>query len=306
MSEPPRISVVIPTYRRPEMLAELLDVLGRQLDADPAAEAVVVDNCPDRSAEAVVAAVPALRYVHEALPGVAHARNTGVASTGGDYVLFLDDDEVPQPGWLAAFRAHAERGADMAFGRLRPVFEAPPDPGLAPLLTRLFSRDYDLPDGADLSAVHVELGTGNALFRRATCLSADIPFDPAFNRSGGEDIYLIQRLAAEGRALRWCPGGLALERVPATRMTEAYLRERRFNQGRLRCLFLYRRDGLKAAPRLLLWMGVGAAQIVLHGARAAGAALAGDPSVARERAELRGGLGKLFWWRGARADLYGG
>jgi len=44
-----------------------------------------------------------VRYVHEPSTGVVHARNRGVREAGGEYLIFLDDDEVPAAGWLNAF-----------------------------------------------------------------------------------------------------------------------------------------------------------------------------------------------------------
>jgi len=87
-------SVVIPTLRRPELLAETLAGL---LTCDPAAdEIIVVDGDPERSASDVVrrttrSNAPPIRYLPTA-PGAARQRNLGVAAASGDVVLFLDDD----------------------------------------------------------------------------------------------------------------------------------------------------------------------------------------------------------------------
>ncbi len=85
------------------MLEELLEALAPQLSARPV-EAILVDNCPDASARAMASAfAPLVRYVHEPSTGVVHARNRGVREAGGEYLIFLDDDEVPAAGWLNAF-----------------------------------------------------------------------------------------------------------------------------------------------------------------------------------------------------------
>ena len=317
MTDAPSISVVVPTFRRPAMLAELLPVVLRQItqEAPGAAEAIVVDNCPDASARAAVTAVAAadpdgnggtLRYVHEPRAGVVHARNAGVAAARGGHVLFLDDDEVPHPGWLRAFLAHARADATLAFGRIVPRYEAPPEPGLEPMLRRLFSRDYDRSDGFDLTRHYVELGTGNALFHKARCFPDAEPFHAAFNRTGGEDIWLIQGFVAQGVPLRWVPEGLVDEVVPADRMTLGYLKRRRFNQGRLRCLFLHRAADRRRHLRVVKWMGVGAAQAGLYGALGGVAALSGHPARLGYEVQTAGGLGKLLWWRPERSGLYGG
>ena len=109
-------SIVIPSYRRPELLARALRSCSGSDGIDFPFEIVVVDNDPAGSAEPVVAAIAAaasapIRYVNEKRPGISHARNTGVAAAAGRYLVFLDDDEEPAPDWLAAFVATMRRAA---------------------------------------------------------------------------------------------------------------------------------------------------------------------------------------------------
>jgi len=109
----PRISVVVPTLRRPEALAALLADLAR-CDPPPH-EVVVVDGDRDGSARAPCAeAAIAVRYL-AAPPGLTRQRNLGAAAAGGDVVLFVDDDVALAPdtfGLLAeAYRDPAVVGA---------------------------------------------------------------------------------------------------------------------------------------------------------------------------------------------------
>ncbi len=92
----PRISVVIPTYGRPTYLGLTLESLASQ--TYPPAEVIIVDDC---SPEPVV--VPAdlpftprvLRHLRNQGPGA--TRNTGMSHATGDWVLFLDDDDLLVP-----------------------------------------------------------------------------------------------------------------------------------------------------------------------------------------------------------------
>lgn len=304
------ISVVIPTYRRLDMLAELLEALQPQLvQATVGVEAIVVDNCPDASAKPLVeqsaAKTPSLLYIHQPISGVVHARNLGVAQAQGRYVLFIDDDEIPCPTWLEAFAAHARDDVTLAFGRIVSRFEAPPSAGLKPMLEQLFSREFDQPDGADITPHMVVLGTGNALFHKARTLAGPGPFDSRFNRSGGEDIWLISSAVARGTPLIWAPGGCVEELVPRSRATLEYLRTRRFAQGQLRCLMHARRGGLSNWAAVVKWMGVGALQYAGYGALAALARLRNNPSAERYSAHIQGGLGKLLWWQAPSKGTYG-
>jgi GT2 family glycosyltransferase len=83
-----RFSVVIPTIDRVENLRATLASVAA---ADPpAAETIVVDGSPERSAEEVANEFAA-RYVHTA-PGLTAQRNRGAEAAAGDVVVFLDDD----------------------------------------------------------------------------------------------------------------------------------------------------------------------------------------------------------------------
>ncbi len=94
------ISVVVPTRGRNRDLALCLEAV-QQL-RPPAYEVIVVDSAPrDDSARAVAERYRA-RYVAEARPGAARARNRGLREAVGDIVAFTDDDAVPEPDWLAA------------------------------------------------------------------------------------------------------------------------------------------------------------------------------------------------------------
>ncbi|MDZ5443010.1 glycosyltransferase [Micromonospora sp. 4G57] len=99
----PFVSVVVPTCGRTPLLESTLDSLAA-LDY-PHYEIVVVDNAPQVAATARVVAAraaddPRLRYTSEPRPGVAHARNRGLAEARGAIVAFADDDVTLDRGWL--------------------------------------------------------------------------------------------------------------------------------------------------------------------------------------------------------------
>ena len=198
-------SIVIPTFRREERLGPLFAALAPQIAALPhPAEVILVDNSPEGSAAAVLRP-DFVRYVHEPRPGVAHARNRGVAEARGSHVVFLDDDELPCAGWLAAFATAAAGGAAACFGRVEPDFDSPPPEALRQPLERLFSRRLPLASGTDVSGWRAYLGSGNSMFARALLSRIDPPFDVAMN-GGGEDVWLFRQLVDDlGAVLIWCP-----------------------------------------------------------------------------------------------------
>ena len=161
------LSVIVPTYRRPETLASLLGNLRGQMATLGGVELVVVDNCPDRSAEAVVMAeAPGAVYICEPRSGVVHARNTGVRTARGSHLIFIDDDQRPEKGWLESYNALALLGHAVCFGPVRPEFDVPPPRHLRGLLEGLFSRDAKVVTGTDITDKRAYLGTGNSMFER--------------------------------------------------------------------------------------------------------------------------------------------
>jgi GT2 family glycosyltransferase len=109
-SETPRISVVVPTYKRPELLAKCLESLRTQDLPGEAYEVVVVDDGSGDGTEAVLMeharTWPALRWFTQAKNrGPAAARNRGVAEATSPLILFIDDDIVATPDLL---RRHLE------------------------------------------------------------------------------------------------------------------------------------------------------------------------------------------------------
>ncbi|MCU1450964.1 MAG: putative glycosyltransferase, partial [Acidimicrobiales bacterium] len=116
-------TVVVPTFRRPAPLRRALESLAGQ-GALVRWDLVVVDNDDPPGAASVFDAcvgslgVPA-RLVREQRRGASHARNRGISEVRAPITVFLDDDVVPQPGWLDHLVAPllAER-ADAVAGRV--------------------------------------------------------------------------------------------------------------------------------------------------------------------------------------------
>ena len=116
----PRISVVIPTYKRPQLLLRCLTaVLTQRIEPD-AYEVIVVDDGHDDATRELVESLregaplaAELRYLRPPTGrGPAVARNVGWRAARGALVAFTDDDTVPARDWLAegekVMRAHPD------------------------------------------------------------------------------------------------------------------------------------------------------------------------------------------------------
>lgn len=302
MTAGPDIAVVTPTLRRPESLARALRSVFAQRSAC-LREIVVADNDPQGSARAVVDALTAespvpLIYVHAPRPGVATARNAGLAATEAPLIAFLDDDEEASPQWLAALIEGLERtGADVVFGPIRG--RTPEGAGwAAPYLDRFFGREGPSHTGL----IDEPWGCGNSLMVRATALPDPAPFDVAADEAGGEDDILFSALKARGGRFGWAAEAWVDEHAPPHRATLRYALTRAFAYGQ--------GPSQTAAARrdwagVLRWMLIGAGQTAVWGVAALALTLVASPRRADMADRAVRGLGKLFWMPGLEPRFYG-
>lgn len=197
------ISVCIATFRRPALLANLLQSLAGQRGAPPF-EVVVVDNDGDASAAPVVRRFAdrlAVRYEVEPQRGLARARNRSVAASRGAFLAFIDDDETAPPAWLATLaRVRAATRAAAVFG---PVI-VDCDPAIpAEIRACRLLRPRTAVEGAMLDWRRTS--TANAYVDRAALPAGEPPFRCHFDRTGGEDVDLFRRMAKAGA--RYACGG---------------------------------------------------------------------------------------------------
>jgi glycosyltransferase involved in cell wall biosynthesis len=102
-----RISVVIPTFNRAQLLPRALDSVFAQTAA--AQEVIVIDDGSIDDTEAMIRSrYPTVRYYRQPHAGVSAARNHGFALAHCDWLALLDSDDVWHPDKLAAQSALAE------------------------------------------------------------------------------------------------------------------------------------------------------------------------------------------------------
>jgi cellulose synthase/poly-beta-1,6-N-acetylglucosamine synthase-like glycosyltransferase len=106
----PYISIVIPTYNRPTVLASCLRAIAGLAYPRDRFEVIVVDDGGSAPLEQILAPYRelSLKLIHQANSGPAAARNRGAREATGELLVFTDDDCAPAPDWLARF---AERHA---------------------------------------------------------------------------------------------------------------------------------------------------------------------------------------------------
>lgn len=108
------VSIVLPTFDRPEKLRHCLQSLRDHRSPSPL-EIIVVDNHPaSRLTPPVVKDFPEVLLVEESSQGLSHARNTGILASSGEIIVTIDDDVVVPPGWLDILLAPFARQEVMA------------------------------------------------------------------------------------------------------------------------------------------------------------------------------------------------
>jgi len=229
----PHICVCICTYRRPELLTRLLARLPElQRGAGLfTVSCVVIDNDENGSAAAVVSSFQnsgklEISYQREPERNFASVRNRAVRAAGGNYIAFIDDDEIPEREWLLQLletcRRHDCAGA---LGPVRPYFDERPPRWLEK--SKLCDRPVHL---TGMILDWQQTRTGNVLLRRDIFEPGGIWFDPVY-RTGGEDVDFFKRAIASGRKFVWCEEAPAYELVPLERMRLAYHLRRALLQG---------------------------------------------------------------------------
>ncbi|AZS42679.1 Putative mycofactocin biosynthesis glycosyltransferase MftF [Microbacterium oleivorans] len=253
------ILIAVPSYRRPDRLARLLTALAEQRHDIPAqVDVVVIDNDPAGTAADAAAAARA-HYRLEPRPGLAAVRNSALdeaITRGADALVFIDDDEVPAPGWLQALVSPWSAGtADLVSGRVESEFDVPPAEWI---VAGGFFRRVRFADGERMPAAP----TNNLLIDVPILRSTGIRFDEEFGRTGGEDIHFTSALTRRGARIVAAPRAVVTDHVPADRATPSWVLRRAFRVGTTTARSDIRlADGaVRTLRRRLRWLAVGLAR----------------------------------------------
>ncbi len=111
------ISVIIPVYNVEKQLPDMICCLRKQTFSD--FEVILInDGSKDDSGsvcDKIAAEDPRFRVIHQANAGVSSARNCGLVEAKGDYIAFVDGDDIIDDNYLEAmYQAIVKYNADMA------------------------------------------------------------------------------------------------------------------------------------------------------------------------------------------------
>jgi len=207
----PTVSVITPTYNRSELLAQTIrSVLVQTFDDF---EMLVVDDGSQESAQTIVKEVgdSRVRYIFQQHAGRSAARNCGLKAACGEFIAFLDDDDLYHPLKLAHETAFFSSNPDIelvgsGFRLLNNVDEVLTDwePWLLKPILNAANCLYSCP-----------LATCSVLIRRRALERMDQWFDPAFNMYEDSDFFL--RLLLKGARFEWLRESLSDYRLSGER-----------------------------------------------------------------------------------------
>ncbi len=230
MTGPETVDICICTYRRDHLAETLQTVLAQDLPEGLIARIIVADNDTDPSAQPVVedagAGTPMpITYVHAPARNISIARNACLDAATGDWVAFIDDDEIAPPDWIATLmRSARTHGYDAVFGPVIAQY-----PGDTPAWMR--EGDYHS-SHVPVRGGRVETGqSGNVLMRWGDGPIRAERFLLEKGRTGGEDVEFFFRLTRKGCRLGAEEAARLYEAAPEHRLTYRWLVERKFIAG---------------------------------------------------------------------------
>lgn len=233
MSLTPHITVCICTYKRVQLLENLLFALEVQrTDGLFSFSAVVVDNDGTESAGNMVGRAGKevkyrIEYYVEPRQNIALARNRAVLNAEGDFIAMIDDDEVPIKDWLYLLLVTLRSSdADGVLGPVKPHFEGQPPTWL---VRGKFCERESHKTGTILQWEQTR--TGNTLLRRSLFARDCASFDPERGRTGGEDIEFFKKLMNRGRKFIWCNEAVVFEIVSRERWRRIFYVKKYLQMG---------------------------------------------------------------------------
>ena len=238
----PRVCVAFCTYNRSDRLLTLVRTLRAQ-ECDEPFWLLIVDNNSKDDTQAVLRTLATepgrpLKFVAEPEQGIVPARNRLLLEAAdAEYLLMLDDDELPAPGWMqAALNALRDDGLECVGGRVRVKFEPDARPSWLgdELLGFLAEVDHgDRPfliKDASTPIWTANVGYRTSLFRQG------LRFDVRYSRvgkdvGGGEDVRMFESLLALQCRMGYRPDMVVDHFVESWRLQRRYFLRLHYASG---------------------------------------------------------------------------
>jgi len=224
------VSVVVCTYNRAEYLRRTLESLVIQnCSGKFSYEILVVDNASTDCTKDVVEQVAGnskvrVRYVIAEKPGLANARNKGVAESRGEWIVCFDDDQLAEPNWLyELLRVAWETGCHCVGGKRLLDLPEKEMIGLG-LVARQILGEHDQGEWTrKCSGLIGDYPCDANVIRSRKLHEAVQKFSTSWPR-GGQDEDYSRRVVAAGFAMWYAPESVVYHMVPQDRLTTQYFK----------------------------------------------------------------------------------
>jgi glycosyltransferase involved in cell wall biosynthesis len=109
----PLVSVVVPVYNNADFISETINTIHEQ-DYQPIEILMVDDGSTDDSA-ILIQQFPDIRYIHQNNKGPGAAKNTGILASQGEYIAFLDADDLWKPNKISQQVAYFDQCPQLGY-----------------------------------------------------------------------------------------------------------------------------------------------------------------------------------------------
>ncbi len=231
-------TVAIPTYNGAQRLPVVLERLAAQLHTEGIRwEILIIDNNSQDDTAAVVQQYAdawrshrSIRYGFEPRQGAAFARQHAIRAAQSELIGFLDDDNLPDPHWVAtAVRFSQQYPQAGAFsGRIYGAYQTEPPEGFAQIQAFLAIRDHG-DQVMPFAAAELRLPPAASLVVRQTAWLNSVPAEPKLTGKlpglfiQGDDYEPLIYMAHHQWEILYTPDLITYHQIPPQRFEKAYL-----------------------------------------------------------------------------------
>jgi glycosyltransferase involved in cell wall biosynthesis len=210
------ISVIIPVYNGDKYLAQAFESVFKQ-DYRQFEITVVDDGSSDNTAQ-IVRRYDDIKYIYKTNEGVASARNTGIAASNGEIIVFLDSDDFWPPNRLKVTAAYFQKHLEVGYVLGKQIMFVEPGCKAPPWLK---SEWLQKPQAASNSGV---LAVRRTTFDRVGLFN---------NSIGGEDTEWLVRANEAGVPMARLPEVVLYRRIHGENLSIQMFRARKANLMRI-------------------------------------------------------------------------
>jgi glucosyl-dolichyl phosphate glucuronosyltransferase len=241
MDSLPLISTVICTHNRADYLEKAIrSVLGQRMSPAEYELIVVDNNSTDATAEFVgrFSHFGNLRYIFEPALGLCNARNTGWRKARGQYVAYLDDDAIAEPGWLSAIKEAFESNPSLGVvgGPAVPIWEVDRPGWLSDDVAVSLAILHWSENPKRIADVRREWLVGANMAVPAAVLFEVGGFHPWLDRVGAQmlssgDVFLQKKIIERGYVCLYYPAMAIRHHIHQSRLQKEWFARRYYAQG---------------------------------------------------------------------------